>query len=104
VLLALSEQIGFAWAYAIAAFSVVGIVAGYTVAAAQSRRAGATLGALLVLVYALLYGLVISEQYSLLMGAVALLAGITALMYLTRRIDWYGAGIVAGSAAGRISP
>ena len=34
----------------------------------------------------------------------ALLAGITALMYLTRRIDWYGAGIVAGSAAGRISP
>ncbi|HET9033449.1 MAG TPA: cell envelope integrity protein CreD [Dokdonella sp.] len=92
VLLALSEQIGFAWAYAIAAIAVVGIIAGYAAAAARSRSAGGTLGALLALVYGLLYGLVISEQHSLLMGAIALLAAIAALMYLTRRIDWYGIG------------
>lgn len=92
VLLALSEQVGFAWAYAIAAVAVVAIIAGYAAAAARSRKAGGTLGGLLALVYVLLYGLVISEQYSLLMGAIALLVAIAALMYLTRRIDWYGMG------------
>jgi inner membrane protein len=102
VLLALSEQIGFAWAYAIAASTVVLIVAGYASAASRSRRAGGALGGLLVLVYVLLYGLVISEQYSLLMGAIALLAAIATLMYLTRRIDWYGVGIELGKHTGRM--
>ena len=102
VLLALSEQVGFAWAYAIAALAVVFIIAGYAAAAASSRQAGGTLGGLLALVYVLLYGLVISEQYSLLMGAIALLAAIASLMYLTRRIDWYGTGATA-PRTGRMS-
>jgi len=50
------------------------------------------LGALLALIYALLYGLVVSEDYALLMGALALLAAIAALMYLTRRVNWYALG------------
>ncbi len=104
LLLALSEQIGFAWAYAIAAIAVIAIIGGYATAAARNRQAGATLGALLTLVYALLYGLVISEQYSLLMGAIALLAAIASLMYLTRRIDWYGLGLDTVAAEGRMSP
>lgn len=102
LLLALSEQIGFAWAYAVAALAVVAIIAGYAAAAARSRQAGATLGSLLVVVYALLFGLVISEQYSLLMGAIALLAAIAALMYLTRRIDWYGLGSEVAVPTGRM--
>ena len=102
VLLALSEQIGFAWAYALAALVVVAIIGGYATAAARSRQAGTTLGALLALVYALLYGLVISEQYSLLMGALALLAAIAVLMYLTRRIDWYGLRSEAAVPTGRM--
>lgn len=104
VLLALSEQIGFALAYAIAAIAVVGIIAGYAAASARSRNAGRTLGALLALVYVLLFGLVISEQYSLLMGAIALLVAIGALMYLTRRIDWYGVGADSANHTGRMSP
>jgi inner membrane protein len=88
VLLALSEQIGFAWAYLAAAAAVVVIVAGYAAAVLRSRRTGLSLGGLLALVYALLYGLIVSEQYSLLMGALALLAIVAALMYLTRKVDW----------------
>ncbi|MBS0584393.1 MAG: cell envelope integrity protein CreD [Proteobacteria bacterium] len=89
VLLALSEQIGFAFAYLAAAAAVVMLVGGYAAAVLHAWRAGATLGAALALIYALLYGLVVSEQYSLLMGALALLAVVAALMYLTRRVDWY---------------
>ena len=91
VLLALSEQVGFAWAYVAAAASVVALVSGYASAVLRARRAGAMLGGVIALVYALLYGLVVSEQYSLLMGAVALLGVVAALMYLTRRVDWYAA-------------
>ena len=95
VLLALSEQIGFAWAYLAAAVAVVSMVAGYAGAVLHARQAGMTLGTALTLVYALLYGLVVSEQYSLLMGALALLAVVAALMYLTRKVDWSKAATAA---------
>jgi len=88
VLLALSEQVGFAWAYLAAASVVVLLVGGYAAAVLHARRAGMLLGGALALIYVLLYGLVVSEQYSLLMGAMALLAVVAALMYLTRRVDW----------------
>jgi inner membrane protein len=92
VLLAVSEQIGFALAYVAAAAAVVAMVGGYAGVVLAQRRAGLTLGALLALIYALLYGLVVSEDYALLMGSLALLAAIAALMYLTRRVNWYALG------------
>lgn len=91
VLLALSEQIAFAAAYAVAALSVVGIVGGYAAAVLRARRAGLVLGAALALVYAILYGLIAAEQYALLIGSFVLLAMVGLTMYLTRRIDWYAA-------------
>ena len=99
VLLALSEQIGFGFAYLAAAAAVVVLVGGYAAAVLRARRAGVMLGAILALVYALLYGLVVSEQYSLLMGALALLGVVAALMYLTRKVDWYAYAAVKTQAA-----
>ncbi|HUW53296.1 MAG TPA: cell envelope integrity protein CreD [Rhodanobacter sp.] len=89
VLLALSEQIGFGPAYALAAAAVVLIVGGYAAAVLRARRAGALLGGVLTLIYAMLYGLIAAEQYALLIGALVLLAMVALMMYLTRRIDWY---------------
>ncbi len=91
LLLALSEQIGFGWAYLAGAVAVVGMIVSYGAAILGGRRAGLTLGAIIGLVYALMYGLIVSEQYSLLMGAIALLVTVAALMHLTRRVDWYSA-------------
>src|SRR6187402_136020 len=93
LLLALSEQIGFGPAYAIAAATVVLIVGGYAMAALRARTAGLALGGVLTLVYAILYGLIGAEQYALLIGSVVLVAVIALLMYLTRRIDWYAQGV-----------
>ena len=89
VLLALSEQIGFGASYAIAAACVVAMIGGYAGVVLGARRAGTVLGALVAVIYGLLYGLVVSEDYALLMGALALLAAVAAMMYLTRRVDWY---------------
>jgi len=89
VLLALSEQIGFKFAYLAAAIAVVTMIGGYIGAILGTWRAGLTLASLLSLIYALFYVLVVSEQYSLLMGALALLVTVAAMMFLTRRVDWY---------------
>ncbi|WP_109124044.1 cell envelope integrity protein CreD [Dyella sp. C11] len=89
LLLALSEQIGFGGAYAIAAASVVLIVGGYAMAVLGARRAGALLGGALALVYGMLYVVLAAEAYALLIGAIVLVITVALLMYLTRRIDWY---------------
>jgi inner membrane protein len=94
LLLALSEQIGFGPAYAVATAAVVLIVGGYAMAALRARSAGLALGGVLTLVYAILYGLIGAEQYALLIGSVVLVAVIALLMYLTRRIDWYAQGVL----------
>lgn len=100
VLLALSEQVGFGWAYLAAAIATVVLIGGYAAAVLAQRRAGLLLGGLLGLIYALLYGLVRSEDYALLMGSLALLATVAALMALTRRIDWYTMGARKLESAG----
>lgn len=89
VLLALSEQIGFGPAYALAATAVVVLVGGYAMAVLRARHAGLLLGSVLGLIYAMLYGLIAAEQYALLIGSLVLLAMVALTMYLTRRIDWY---------------
>lgn len=99
LLLALSEQIGFGLAYALAAASVVLIIGGYAAAVLRARRAGAMLGGALALVYAMLYVVLAAEQYSLLIGAVVLVSTVALLMYLTRRIDWYANAPVAPEPA-----
>ena len=41
-------------------------------------------------VYGLLYILVLSEDYALLLGAIILFAALAGVMLATRRVDWYG--------------
>ena len=102
VLLALSEQVGFGPAYALAAAAVVLLVGGYAMAVLRARRAGALLGGVLGLIYAMLYGLIAAEQYALLVGALVLLAVVGLMMFLTRRIDWYACGPASGESPAAI--
>ena len=44
------------------------------------------------LVYALLYVLVLSEDYALLLGAIVLFVALAAVMLVTRKMDWYRLG------------
>lgn len=92
LLLSLSEHIGFGLAYVLAAAACVGLVATYMAAPLGSRSRAAGFGALLAALYGLLYGLLQSEDYALLMGALALFALLATAMLLTRRLDWYRLG------------
>lgn len=98
LLLAFSEQIGFTSAYAVGATAVVSQIVFYTHAVLGSARRTGVLGGLLALLYAGLYLLMQTEDFALLIGAVALFVGLTAIMAVTRRIDWYAIGAGAASS------
>ncbi len=92
LLLSLSEHIGFAAAYLIAATACVGLIATYMAAPLGSRGRSFGFAALLAGLYGLLYGLLQSEDYALLMGALALFGLLATAMLMTRRLDWYRLG------------
>lgn len=90
LLLALSEHIGFDAAYLTAALANIGLIAWYwTWVIRSGARHGLLMGAVLSGLYGYLYLLLRLEDYSLLAGAVGLFAMLAAVMFLTRKIDWY---------------
>jgi inner membrane protein len=92
LLLSLSEQIGFARAYAIASAAVVILVTSYVRAVLATPRRAATIGAFLSALYGFLYVLLQIQDYALLVGSAGLFVALGAVMWLTRRIDWYAIG------------
>lgn len=89
LLIALSEHIAFAIAYVTAASALVLLIGVYLAGALRSAWRGTIAGGAMSLVYGLLYMLVLSEDYSLLLGSIILFAALAAVMLATRRIDWY---------------
>jgi inner membrane protein len=88
LLLALSEHMKFDLAYAISAGALVALITVYLTGVL--RRLGLALGAGagLATLYAMLYFILRSEDYSLLMGSLLLFGVLAILMIATRRIDW----------------
>ena len=89
LLLSLSEHFGFDVAYGLSTTGVVVLIAGYARAILRSGRLGATVGAVLVILYGYLYVILQLESYALLMGSLGLFGVLAAAMYFTRKIDWY---------------
>lgn len=90
LLVSLSEHLPFALAYAIGAAACVLLIGYYVSHVLGSFWRGIGFSALLVSLYGMLYLLLVSEDYALLLGS-SLLFGLLALtMLLTRKLDWYG--------------
>lgn len=90
LLLAFAEQIGFDFAFLIAAIMTVGLTALYAASVFKSRSYGLRALAILSGIYALIYVLMRAEGQALLAGALVSFAAIALTMYLTRNVDWYG--------------
>ncbi len=99
LLIALSEHIAFVTAYVVAAAALVLLIGMYIAGALRSSRRGLMAGGAMGVVYGLLYMLVLSEDYSLLLGAIILFVALAAVMLATRRFDWYQARSADPSAA-----
>jgi inner membrane protein len=99
LLLALAEHVGFAMAYVIAALALCLLLGVYIAGAFRSLTAGSGSGVAFAAVYGLLYMLITSEDYSLLTGAIALFAILATVMIVTRKLDWYRAGVKPEASA-----
>jgi inner membrane protein len=88
LLLALSEHVTFVRADLLSAGALVTLITGYLSGVFRRLMPALTAGAGLAVLYTLLYWILRSEDYSLLMGALLLLGVLAILMLSTRRVDW----------------
>ncbi|GAB6195669.1 cell envelope integrity protein CreD [Lysobacter xanthus] len=92
LLVSLSEHIDFGIAYLVASAACIGLIGFYLSAVLRSALRGTAFAAMLALLYAALYGLLVSEDNALVLGAGLLFAILAALMVMTRHLDWYRVG------------
>jgi inner membrane protein len=90
LLLSISEFIGFGWAYLTAAAASTLLITWYCRFFLGGGIRTFMIGAGLAGVYLFLYITLRQQDYALLMGAIALFVVLAIVMYVTRKVDWYG--------------
>ena len=97
LLLALSEHLSFDLAYAVSAGALVALITIYLSGVLGRLTLALGAGAGLAALYVMLYWILRSEDYSLLMGALLLFGVLATLMVTTRRLDWSNVARVRAS-------
>jgi len=90
LLLSLAERIGFDFSFLLAGAATVILLSVNAGWIFSSRLEGMRALVIFSLLYVLIYLLLRLEDNALLVGAIASFFALTAAMYFTRRIDWYG--------------
>jgi inner membrane protein len=90
LLLSLAEHLGFARAYLAASTATGAMLAIYVGAAMSSAMRGLVMLAVFAATYGILYLILQLEDYALLAGAMLGFAALTAVMFVTLRVDWSG--------------
>jgi len=89
LLLSLSEFMNFALSYFIASTATIGLIVMYSAKILYAKSRTFIMGGMLTILYAFLYILLQLDQYSLLLGSMALFIVLASVMYLTRNVNWY---------------
>ncbi len=92
LLISLSEHIAFAWSYLAASLASTTVIGFYLSGVLHSLRSGSVMSAALLLLYAMLYAILRSEDNALLMGSLLIFSVLSMVMVVTRRVDWYAIG------------
>ena len=92
LLLSVSEHIPFDLTYFICALAVCLATLFYASAIFKKIKWGALLSGVQFVSYVFLYGTLQAEDYALLIGSIGLFVVVVLLMFITRKIDWYGLG------------
>lgn len=89
LLLSISEQLNFNSAYLISFVSILGLISYYASYVFADRKLTAIFTGLLAILYGFFYSLLQLEDYALLLGSIGLFIILAAIMYLTRKVQWY---------------
>jgi inner membrane protein len=89
LLLSISEQINFDFAYLIASLSTIALITSYTYSIFKNKGKTIVMGGILSSLYIFLYVILQLEDLALLFGSLGLFVVLGIIMYLSRRIEWY---------------
>ena len=100
LLLSLAERIGFGYGFLLAGAATVILLSANAMWVFSSRLQGISALAIFSLLYTLIYLLLRLEDNALLVGAIASFLAVTAAMYFTRSLDWYGSSTIRSQPEG----
>lgn len=89
LIISLSEHIPFLSAYAISGTMCVALIGFYLAGVLKDFRPALAFSVAIALLYAVLYGVLQSEDNALLMGTLLIFVALASMMMLSRKIDWY---------------
>ncbi|QHE87084.1 cell envelope integrity protein CreD [Hydrogenophaga sp. BPS33] len=89
LLLSIAEHLGFLPAYLSASAACIGLLAHYLRHVLGGWKPGLLMSGLLVALYGVLYGILMSEDNALMMGSLLLFGVLASIMVATRKVDWY---------------
>lgn len=92
LLLSISEHLGFNYAYLISAASILLMTTLYTKTVFKNTRATVILSLILVAIYTFIYTILQLQDYALLIGSIGLFFILAAVMFISRKINWYEVG------------
>lgn len=93
LLVSLAEHIGFGAAYTVATAACAALITVYLRSVLGSFAMGASYGGAITLVFGMLYTILRSEDYALLMGTFLLFGLLAITMLATRGVNWYAIGV-----------
>jgi len=89
LIISLSEHIPFLTSYVISGAACVALIGIYMAGVLKNRKPALVFSGGIAMLYAVLFGVLKSEDNALLMGSLIMFAALAAVMVLTRRMDWY---------------
>lgn len=89
LLISLSEQLGFAIAYAAASVGTIALIGSYAVAIFNNKKQSMVLIGILIVLYLFLFTILQLEDYALIMGSIGLFVALGIVMHISRKVDWY---------------
>ena len=90
LLLSLSEHVGFNLSYLIASSATIGLITFYSISVFKEKMAAALMSVSLICLYGYIYIMLQMEDYALLTGSIGMFVVMAIVMFLTRKINWYG--------------
>ncbi len=89
LLLSFSEHLGYNIAYLIASAATVILISLYASSFIRQTRIVFVFSGMLTMFYGFIFVIILQQDFSLLLGSVGLFVIISAVMYLSRKINWY---------------
>jgi inner membrane protein len=88
LLLSFAEQIGYNYAYLLSSVATITLIAVFTASLFNNTKAAVLFAFILTVFYGFIFIIIQLEEFSLMVGSIALFIIIAALMYFSRKINW----------------